>query len=208
MYEQINRHQYLDLVGTTLSENTMTEILALIAAVLCQLMAMVCFYWIWTKKTNLVVVFSGLAVVIWLLSFGFWMAFLGAEFGIILGFLFVPIVAWCLVCWARTPAAATPPKFKLRDESDTVITDKKQTLITLLRLFNGIVLAGMVCLLGLSWLVLALPMNEGGRLITALILLPIIWGGILAYTFSSTKQWRLLMLLSTVVGIVGLRILL
>ncbi len=186
----------------------MTETLAMAMAILCQLLAITCLFMVWKQRVQLNSAFNLLGVAMWLLSFGFWIAMAGAEFGITLGFFLVPLLAWCFIVLSRQKEPKKIPKPTARSsvKNSKKSVAKGRTINKLLSYFNGILLAGLVCLIGIAWLVSILPYSEATRLVIALLLLPCVWGGVMTYAFATQKQWRLLAILSILCGLIGLRL--
>lgn len=134
-------------------------------------LAVACLFWSWKGSSKSWLMASG-----WVfasLSLWAWVMASGAEFGVTLAFLVLPLIAWAMMLFN-----ADVRQQRLQTYRQGALTAPRvQTLLYQVLLFILVVpVAGAAAVFTTTAFTLLLPVAKVNAVVTAVILIPIVWG--------------------------------
>jgi len=134
-------------------------------------LAMVCLYCSWRGASKAWLTAAGWLLT--LLSLWSWILASGAEFGVTLTLLVVPLIAWLIILFNTDVRQQRPQN----QNQGALVAPRMQTLLYHCWLFVlAVPLAGAAAVFTTTAFTLALPVAKVNAVITAVILIPIVWG--------------------------------
>lgn len=134
-------------------------------------LAVACLFWSWKGSSKSWLMASG-----WVfasLSLWAWVMASGAEFGVTLAFLVLPVIAWAMMLFNADVRQQRLQAYR----QGALTAPRVQTLLYQVLLFILVVpVAGAAAVFTTTAFTLLLPVAKVNAVVTAVILIPIVWG--------------------------------